>query len=87
MLVLVISQTETSVPYFFHLKLHIIPGVTKLRIYFLINYVPEGPKKSKVFWLASVLVEAGAGQDTGICMPPKRDFPAREVGEGESPPY
>ena len=33
-----------------------------------INWVLEGPQKSKTF-LPSGLVEDGAGQDTGSCMP------------------
>ena len=39
---------------------------------FLINQVSEDLKKSKAFWLACALVEAGAGQDNGRCMPPNR---------------
>ena len=34
----------------------------------LINCVSEGLKKSKTFW-TSALVEAGAAQETGSCIP------------------
>ena len=39
--------------------------------YFPINPVSECLKKSNTFWLARVLIEAEAGQDSGNCMWPK----------------
>ena len=39
-----------------------------------INCVSEGPKKSKTFW-TSALVEVGADQDTGSCMPSTLKMP------------
>ena len=38
---------------------------------FLINQVSESLKNSKTFWLASALVEAGAGKGSGSCMSPR----------------
>ena len=68
MLVLVILRTNTSVLFVFNVRLHIIPGVTRI----IFNKSgSEGLKNSKTFWLASALVEAGAGQDSGSCMPPR----------------
>ena len=65
MLVLVILQTYTS-GFFFNLRLHFIPGVTKV-----IFCVSEGLTKSSTCWLANTLVETEAGQDTGRCIPTK----------------
>ena len=42
-----------------------------LRLFFKGLRVSEGLNKSKTYWLASILVEAGVGQDTGSCMPSK----------------
>ena len=68
MSVLVIPQNNTSVLFVLNLRLFIIPGVLGLtEYYFPINQVFEGSKKFKTFWLASALVEAGAGKDTGSC--------------------
>ena len=39
-----------------------------------INRISQDPKKSKVFW-ANALVEAGAGQHTGSCIPPTLEMP------------
>ena len=66
MLVLVIPQIETSAVFALNLKLHISSDYSD---YLQINWFSEGLKKSKTFPV-SVLVEAGAAQDTGSCMPP-----------------
>ena len=39
-----------------------------------INWLSEALKKSKTFWV-SVLVEVGAAEDTGSCMPPPLKIP------------
>ena len=73
MLVLVIPQIEISVIFYFTLRLHFVLDVTRIS-YLQINWVFEGRKKSKTFWV-SVLVEARAAQDTDSCMPPTLKMP------------
>ena len=73
MLVLVILQIATLILFIYNLRLYITPGFT--RIIFLRNLVSEDLKKPETLCRVSALVETGADQNTGSCMPPKLEMP------------
>ena len=74
MLVLAITQIETSIVFVFNLRLHIVPSDTRIickSIGFL--EVSRNPRPFSFLW-ARALVEAGVGQDSGSCIPPKLEM-------------